>query len=151
MYEDRKPEQPPIPVNTQYLPLNMKGIKANLSAPTQPKRPPALHRRKLFPVLVYRTKQDVNVLGDIRPGRHKAHQSRLLLFGIHGQPVMLGGLAVEEIWHQDEGVQSRGEEVGALEGLAGQSENVVDVDDTGGSIAGAGDVCLVSFFYFGLG
>jgi hypothetical protein len=58
---------------------------------------------------------------------------------------------MEEVRHQDEGVQSRGEEVGALEGLAGQPENVVDVDDTGGSIAGAGDVCLVSFFYFKLG
>jgi hypothetical protein len=38
-------------------------------------------------------------------------------------------LALEEIWDENESVQSCCEKISALEGLGGESEDIVDVDD----------------------
>lgn len=54
-------------------------------------------------------------------------------------------LAVEEVGHVDAvlvGFVRVGEDVGALEGLGGEAEDVEDDEDGGVGIRGAGDVCV---------
>ena len=56
---------------------------------------------------------------------------------------MAQGLAEEEIRHEDlvlVGGVGMGEYIGALEGLIAESENIIDDEDGGGSVGGAGGV-----------
>ena len=57
---------------------------------------------------------------------------------------MAQGLAKEEIRHEDlvlVGGVGVGEDIGALESLVAESEDIIDDEDGGGGVRGAGGVC----------
>ena len=117
--------------------------KTNLSTPTHAQTRPFLHPCILVPQLLDQFRY---LFGGIRrTGRtgEEIAQLLLLLFVVGREDARMDGFAVEEIGHEDlvlvvlVGV---GEDIGALEGLGTEAEDVIDDEDGGGGGGGTGGV-----------
>jgi len=97
-----------------------------------------------------------NLLHDLRDARQRLRRRGLgleelaqvlaLLVVVRRVPADVGRLALEEVWHEDAVwvlLVAVGEDVGALDGLREEAEDVVDYEDCARGGGGAGGVCRV--------
>jgi hypothetical protein len=100
-----------------------------LPTPTKAISTPALNTR-ILPLRISNHSQQFPRARTKR-SRDFLHKSSLLPIILLAacEPLPLRWLALEEIWDENESVQSCCEKISALEGLGGESEDIVDVDD----------------------
>ena len=115
----------------------------HLSTPTHAQAAPLLDPTRLLLNLLHQLRHLLRRL--LRICRSSKEIAQLLLFFIRvGWKYALGqGFAEEEVGYEDlvlVGAVGMGEDIGALDGLRAEAEDVVDDEDCTGGIGGAGCV-----------
>ena len=101
-----------------------------------------VHARVLLGHLPAHPQQPLDRLLDVRRPRHEVLDALLLLGRVRRDPLVLGVVALGEVGDEDErAAQVLRQPVRALERLAAEAEDVVDVNDGASGISRAGDVC----------
>ena len=115
----------------------------HLPTPTHPQTRPLLDPTKLLPNLLHQLRHLLRILRRIRWSPKERSNPLLFLLRIRRVIRVAEGLAEEEIRHEDlvlVGGVGVGEDVGALDGLVAEAEDIVDDEDGGRGVGGAGCV-----------
>lgn len=118
---------------------------SHLPAPAHAQTAPLLDPRRLLLNLPQQPGHLLRRIRRARGAREEISNLLLLLVRVGREVAVREGFAEEEVGHEDlvlvAGV-GVGEDVGALDGLGGEAEDVVDDEDGGGGVGGAGGVAL---------
>lgn len=128
-----------------YRILGINGA-THLSTPTHAQATPLLHPRVLLSQLLHQIRYFFRSIRGAGGTREEIAHPLLFLLGIGREDAEREGFALEEVWHEDlvlvvlVGV---GEDVGALEGLGTEAEDVIDDEDGRGGGGGPGGVWFI--------